>query len=84
MNAEKSEHADQQKIHEQRDGPKRRIFTRIPGVGMRLQEEGRLDAEMTVAAPELWVKNLGRLVGAVIIVTGFVLLVLTLVTFFKG
>jgi cytochrome b subunit of formate dehydrogenase len=48
----------------------------------RLEETGQL--EMTTTAPALWLKNFGRIVGWTIILTGFVLLVLTLVAFFKG
>jgi cytochrome b subunit of formate dehydrogenase len=48
----------------------------------RLEETGRL--EMTPTAPALWLKNFGRIVGWTIILTGFVLLVLTLVAFFRG
>ena len=50
----------------------------------RLQQEGTLDTAMTVVAPEPWLNVLAYIVGAVIIVTGFVLLILTLVTFFRG
>ncbi|HVB34829.1 MAG TPA: cytochrome b/b6 domain-containing protein [Patescibacteria group bacterium] len=57
---------------------------RRPAEYERLQKEGRLAAAMMAAAPELWLKNLGRIVGAIIIVTGFILLILTLATFFMG
>ncbi|HVC00254.1 MAG TPA: cytochrome b/b6 domain-containing protein [Candidatus Dormibacteraeota bacterium] len=50
----------------------------------RLRQEGRLEGEMTTVAPARWLKNFGRIVGAAIIVTGFILLVLTLATFFNA
>lgn len=48
----------------------------------RLQAEGRF--ETTTVAPESWLKNFAHVVGSVIIITGFILLVLTLVSFFRG
>jgi cytochrome b subunit of formate dehydrogenase len=49
----------------------------------RLVETGRLQAILR-PAPERWLKNFGRTIGLVVIISGFVLLVLTLVTFFRG
>jgi cytochrome b subunit of formate dehydrogenase len=48
----------------------------------RLQEERQLD--LSAAAPAQWLKNFGMLVGWVTILAGWILLVLTLVAFFKG
>jgi cytochrome b subunit of formate dehydrogenase len=48
----------------------------------RLQAEGQY--QTTAVAPPLWLKNFARIVGAVIVLTGFVLLVLTLVAFFHA
>jgi cytochrome b subunit of formate dehydrogenase len=50
----------------------------------RLQEAGRFHEESTTEAPPLWLKNLGRIVGGVIILTGFVLLVLTMLAFVRS
>jgi cytochrome b subunit of formate dehydrogenase len=54
-----------------------------PAEYQRLVESGRLQ-EVLASAPQLWLKNFGRLVGVVVILSGFVLLVLTLVTYFRG
>lgn len=48
----------------------------------RLQEKGEFVT--TTVAPPLWLKNFGRIVGWVIILTGWVLLVLTLLAFFRA
>jgi len=48
----------------------------------RLLEKGQLQAAQTNASPE-WLTILGRLIGVVVISSGFVLLVLTLVAFFR-
>jgi cytochrome b subunit of formate dehydrogenase len=48
----------------------------------RLVEKGKF--ETTAVVPPLWLKNFARIVGSVVILTGFVLLVLTLVAFFKA
>ncbi len=48
----------------------------------RLAERGPI--ETTAVVPPLWLKNLARIVGSVVILTGFVLLVLTLMAFFKA
>jgi len=48
----------------------------------RLLEKGQLQAAQTNAPPE-WLTILGRLIGVVVISSGFVLLVLTLVAFFR-
>jgi cytochrome b subunit of formate dehydrogenase len=53
-----------------------------PAEYQRLQNAGKL--ETTIVAPELWLKNFGRIVGTVIILTGFTLLVLTMFAFFRG
>ncbi len=50
----------------------------------RLQETGRFQEEATSEAPPLWLKNFARVVGAVIVLTGFVLLVLTMFAFVRG
>jgi len=47
----------------------------------RLVEKGEF--KTTGVVPPLWLKNFARIVGATIVLTGFVLLVLTLVTFFR-
>jgi cytochrome b subunit of formate dehydrogenase len=47
----------------------------------RLVEKGQF--QTTGIVPPLWLKNFARIVGSVVILTGFVLLVLTLVAFFK-
>jgi hypothetical protein len=47
----------------------------------RLLKEGRL--ELTEVAPSRELKNLGRVVGSIIIFIGFVLLWLTLTSFFR-
>jgi cytochrome b subunit of formate dehydrogenase len=49
----------------------------------RLVETGKLQAYLA-PAPQRWLKNFGWLVGAVVVLSGFVLLVLTLFTFFRG
>jgi cytochrome b subunit of formate dehydrogenase len=48
----------------------------------RLVKEGQF--ETTGVVPPLWLKNFARIVGSVVILTGFVLLVLTLVAFFRS
>jgi cytochrome b subunit of formate dehydrogenase len=48
----------------------------------RLVEIGKF--ETTPVVPPLWLKNFARIVGSVVILIGFVLLVLTLVAFFKA
>ena len=54
-----------------------------PAEYQRLVETGRLQA-IRRPVPERWLKNFGRTIGLAVIVSGFVLLVLTLVTFFRG
>jgi cytochrome b subunit of formate dehydrogenase len=49
----------------------------------RLVETGQLQSVLA-SAPQRWLKNFGRIVGVVVVLSGFVLLVLTLVTFFRG
>jgi cytochrome b subunit of formate dehydrogenase len=53
-----------------------------PAEYQRLVEEGGLD--LTAAAPAPWLRNFSFIVGSVIVLIGFVLLVLTLVAFFRG
>jgi len=53
---------------------------RRPQQYQRLLEEGKLG--LTSVAPPRWLKNLGRTVGWIIILAGFVLLWLTLTSFF--
>ena len=48
----------------------------------RLLEKGQI--ETTAVVPPLWLKNFARIIGSVVILTGFVLLVLTLVAFFRS
>jgi len=48
----------------------------------RLLEKGQF--ETTAVVPPLWLKNFARIIGSVVILTGFVLLVLTLVAFFRS
>jgi cytochrome b subunit of formate dehydrogenase len=54
-----------------------------PDEYQRLVETGRLQSVLA-SAPQRWLKNFGRLVGVVVVLSGFVLLVLTLVAFFRG
>jgi cytochrome b subunit of formate dehydrogenase len=54
-----------------------------PAEYQRLVESGRLH-EVLASAPQLWLKNVGRLIGVVVILSGFALLVLMLVTYFRG
>ena len=49
----------------------------------RLQERGQLQARQA-AAPTRWLKNFGRVLGAVVIAIGFVLLCLTVTSFVRG
>jgi cytochrome b subunit of formate dehydrogenase len=49
----------------------------------RLLSSGQLPA-IQAAAPQLWLKNFGRIVGIVVIASGFVLLWLTIAAFVKG
>jgi cytochrome b subunit of formate dehydrogenase len=49
----------------------------------RLLETGQLQATQT-SAPPRWLRNIGRTVGWVVIVTGFVLLWVTLTSFFRA
>jgi cytochrome b subunit of formate dehydrogenase len=49
----------------------------------RLLSSGQLPA-IQAAAPQLWLKNFGRIVGIVVIASGFVLLWLTIVAFVRG
>jgi cytochrome b subunit of formate dehydrogenase len=53
-----------------------------PAEYQRLLEKGQLQASQTVAPPH-WLGNFGRLVGLVVILSGFVLLWLTLAAFLK-
>ncbi|HEX4077142.1 MAG TPA: hypothetical protein VHX49_17210 [Candidatus Acidoferrales bacterium] len=54
-----------------------------PAEYQRLVEKGRLQG-MQTSAPPLWLKVFGRVIGVVVISSGFVLLCLTLVAFFRG
>jgi cytochrome b subunit of formate dehydrogenase len=54
-----------------------------PAEYQRLVENGQLQAVQT-GAPPYWLKNFGRVIGLVVISTGFVLLWLTLAAFFRG
>jgi cytochrome b subunit of formate dehydrogenase len=54
-----------------------------PAEYQRLVESGRLQAYLA-PAPQHWLKNFGYIVGVVVVLSGFVLLVLTLVTYFRG
>jgi cytochrome b subunit of formate dehydrogenase len=54
-----------------------------PAEYQRLVETGRLQAYLT-PAPQHWLKNFGYIVGVIVVLSGFVLLVLTLVTYFRG
>jgi hypothetical protein len=54
-----------------------------PAEYQRLVEKGRLQGIQT-SAPPLWLKVFGRVIGVVVISSGFVLLCLTLVAFFRG
>lgn len=54
-----------------------------PAEYQRLVETGQLQ-RVLAPVPQRWLKNFGRVVGLVVILSGFVLLVLTLVTYFRG
>jgi len=54
-----------------------------PAEYQRMIEKGQLQAAQTNAPPQ-WLKIFGRLIGVVVIGSGFVLLCLTLVAFFRG
>jgi cytochrome b subunit of formate dehydrogenase len=54
-----------------------------PAEYQRLLETGRLN-EVLAGAPQHWLKNFGYIVGVLVVCSGFVLLVLTLVTYFRG
>ncbi|MGB8476527.1 MAG: cytochrome b/b6 domain-containing protein [Candidatus Acidiferrum sp.] len=54
-----------------------------PAEYQRLLESGQLQAALAVTPPN-WLKNFGRAIGIVVILSGFVLLWLTLAAFFKG
>lgn len=56
---------------------------RHPAEYQRLVETGQLRA-IVASAPEKWLKNFGRVVGLIIILSGFALLILTLTAFFRG
>jgi len=56
---------------------------RHPAEYERMVKEGQLQAAQT-GAPQQWLKIFGRVVGVVVISSGFVLLVLTLAAFFEG
>lgn len=56
---------------------------RHPAEYERMLEEGQLQAAQT-SAPQRWLKIFGRVVGIVVISSGFVLLILTLDAFFGG
>jgi hypothetical protein len=56
---------------------------RHPEEYQRLLEKGQLQAAQADAPPQ-WLKIFGRLIGVIVISSGFVLLCLTLVAFFRG
>ena len=56
---------------------------RHPAEYERMVKEGQLQAAQT-GAPQQWLKIFGRVVGVVVISSGFALLVLTLAAFFEG
>jgi cytochrome b subunit of formate dehydrogenase len=56
---------------------------RHPEEYQRLLERGQLQAAQASAPPQ-WLKVFGRVIGVVVISSGFVLLCLTLVAFFRG
>jgi cytochrome b subunit of formate dehydrogenase len=49
----------------------------------RLLQSGQLQSELA-SAPAQWLKNFGTIVGLIVVVSGFVLLCLTLDAFFRG
>lgn len=61
----------------------RELKERHPLEYQRLLEEGQLQAAQT-REPQQWLKILGRVVGIVVISSGFVLFILTLAAFFGG
>jgi hypothetical protein len=61
----------------------RELKVKHPVEYQRLLQSGKLEGAQTGAPPQ-WLKNFGRLTGVIVIVSGFVLLWLTLTAFLRG
>jgi cytochrome b subunit of formate dehydrogenase len=62
---------------------KEELQEKHPAEYQRLLDNGQLETAQT-AAPPHWIGNFGRVVGVIVIVSGFVLLWLTLAAYLKG